>query len=85
MKQYEVGNSVLEFYYYGKPTDTDTFNEFNQSAQKAIRFVGGMLSGHRRTTHRAWFYAQPNIAESWGAGFTIPYTDVSSELRTKQT
>ena len=76
----KAGNSVLEFYYYGKPTDTDAVQQFEQSAnivkQSAQRYGGKA----RRSVHRSWFYAQPDIAQSWGAGFTIPYTDISGEL-----
>ena len=79
----KAGNSVLEFYYYGKPTDTDAIDEFNNAAKRALQFTSGMLSGHRRITHRAWFYAQPTITTSWGAGFTIPYTSVPSGLYTQ--
>lgn len=76
----EAGNSVLEFYYYGKPTDTDALIAFDQSAdivEQSTQRYGGKV---KQTVHRAWFYAQPNIAQSWGAGFTIPYTDISGEL-----
>lgn len=76
----EAGNSVLEFYYYGKPTDTDALRQFKQSAdiiEQSAQSYGGRV---KQTVHRAWFYAQPDIAQSWGAGFTIPYTDISGEL-----
>lgn len=77
-----AGNSVLEFYYYGKWTDTGALIQFEQSSsivEQSAKRYGGKI---KQTVHRAWFYAQPLIFESWGVGFTIPYTSVSSELYT---
>ena len=79
----KAGNSVLEFYYYGKPTDTDAINEFNNSAEKALQFSKRYGGVSRRIYHRVWFYARQDIAASWGAGFTIPYTSVPSGLYTQ--
>ena len=79
----KAGNSVLEFYYYGKPTDTDAFKNFFQSADKAVQFSKRYGGRAKLTHHRAWFYARADITESWGAGFTIPYTSVPSGLYTQ--
>lgn len=76
----EAGNSVLEFYYYGKPTDTDALIAFYQSAERAKQSTSSYGGRVSQKTQRAYFYAQPDIAQSWGAGFTIPYTDISGEL-----
>ena len=79
----KAGNSVLEFYYYGKPTDTDAIDEFRNAARRAAQSVSAYAPRFNERIHRAWFYAQPNITESWGAGFTIPYTSVPSGLYTQ--
>lgn len=79
----QAGNSVLEFYYYGKPTDKAAYQEFVRSANTAVRLSERWGGVAKQKTQRAYFYAQPAIADGWGAGFTIPYTAVSSELYTQ--
>ena len=73
----------MEFYYYGKPTDTDAIEQFIQSAKRAEQSVSPYGGRAKQLLHRAWFYARPEIAADWGAGFTIPYTSVPSGLYTQ--
>ena len=73
----------MEFYYYGKPTDTDAIANFFKSAERVKQSTSSYGGRVSEKTQRAYFYAQPNITESWGAGFTIPYTSVPSGLYTQ--
>ena len=73
---------TLERYCYGEPTDTDAFDQFRNSADRAIRsaesITGSRASSEERIT-RAWFYSDPG--SGW-QGITIPYASLNDERRT---